>query len=90
MPYSIIRDGNWKLIKRYDTSASSVEPGKTFELYNLKGDLSESNDLSEVLPAKVRQLNAKLTRWLKISRAKLPRPNPNYDPNTDSQKGKKR
>jgi len=81
VPYSIIREGDWKLIKRYDTSASSVEPGKTFELYNLKGDLSESNDLSEVLPAKVRRLNAKLTRWLKLSGAKLPRPNPDYDSN---------
>jgi arylsulfatase A-like enzyme len=82
MPYSIIREGNWKLIKRYE--------GKTFELYNLKGDLSESNDLSEVLPAKARQLDAKLRRWLRISRAKLPRPNPDYDPNTASRKGKKR
>ena len=82
MPYSIIREGNWKLIKRYE--------GKTFELYNLKGDLSESNDLSEILPAKVRQLNAKLTRWLKLSGAKLPRPNPDYDPDTNSQKGKGR
>jgi len=80
VPYSIIREGSWKLIKRYE--------GKTFELYNLKGDLSESNDLSEVLPAKARQLNAKLTRWLRISRAKLPRPNPDYDPNTASRKGK--
>ena len=90
MPYSIIREGNWKLIKRYDTSASSVEPGKTFELYNLKGDLSESNDLSEVLPSKVRQLDAKLRRWLRLTGAKLPRPNPEYDPDTASQKGKKR
>ncbi len=82
VPYSIIREGNWKLIKRYE--------GKTFELYNLKGDLSESNDLSEVLPEKVRRLNAKLTRWLRISRAKLPRPNPDYEPDTNSQKGKGR
>lgn len=81
VPYSIIREGNWKLIKRYE--------GKAFELYNLNGDLPERNDLSEVLPAKVRRLNAKLTRWLKITRAKLPRPNPDYDPNTAWRKGKK-
>ena len=90
VPYSIIREGNWKLIKRYDTSASSAVPGKAFELFNLKGDLSEENDLSDVLPSKVRQLDAKLRRWLRLTGAKLPRPNPNYDPNTDSQKGKKR
>jgi hypothetical protein len=81
MPYSIIREGNWKLIKRYDTSTSSVEPGKTFELYNLKGDLSESNDLSEILPKKVRRLDAKLRRWLRLAGAKLPKPNPDYDSN---------
>jgi arylsulfatase A len=80
MPYSIIREGNWKLIKRYE--------GKTFELYNLNGDLSESNDLSEVLPEKVRRLDAKLTRWLKITRARQPRPNPDYDPKANSQKAK--
>ncbi len=90
VPYSIIREGDWKLIKRYDTSASSVESGKTFELYNLKADLSESNDLSEVLPAKVRRLNAKLTRWLRLSRAKIPRPNPDYEPDANPQKNKNR
>jgi arylsulfatase A len=82
VPYSIIREGDWKLIKRYDTSTSSVEPGKTFELYNLKVDLSESNDLSEILPEKVRRLDAKLRRWLRLAGAKLPKPNPDYDSNT--------
>jgi len=76
MPYSIIREGDWKLIKRYED--------KTFELYNLNGDLSESNDLSDVLPEKVRRLNSKLTRWLKITGAKLPRPNPDYQPKANS------
>ncbi|MFZ2147207.1 MAG: sulfatase [Sedimentisphaerales bacterium] len=89
VPYSIIREGDWKLIKRYETSASSVEPGKTFELYNLNGDLSESNDLAEILPEKVRRLNAKLTRWLKLSSAKLPRPNPDYEPDTGLKKSEK-
>jgi len=69
-PYSIIRAGNWKLIKRYE--------GKTFELFNLKADLSEKNDLSEKMPEKVKELDAKLTRWLWATGAKLPRPNPDY------------
>lgn len=80
VPYSIIREGNWKLIRRYE--------GKAFELYNLKGDLSESNDLSEILPEKVRQLNAKLTRWLRISCAKLPISNPDYETDNNPQKRK--
>lgn len=74
VPYSIIRAGDWKLIKRYE--------GKTFELFNLKDDLSETNELSERMPEKVRELDSKLTAWLEKSQSKMPRPNPNYDPNT--------
>jgi arylsulfatase A-like enzyme len=70
VPYSIIRAGDWKLIRRYE--------GKTFELFNLKADLSEKNDLSENMPEKVKELDAKLTRWLRATGAKLPRPNPDY------------
>jgi arylsulfatase A len=68
VPYSIMRAGDWKLIKRYE--------GKNFELFNLKEDLSEENDLSEEMPEKVRELDAKLSDWLRSAGAKLPRPNP--------------
>ena len=71
VPYSIIRAGDWKLIKRYE--------GKTFELFNLKDDLPEENDLSEKMPEKVKELDAKLTDWLQTCNAKLPRPNPSSD-----------
>ena len=72
VPYSIIRKGDWKLIKRYD--------GQRFELYNLKEDLSEKNDLSEKRPDKVKDLDDELNAWLKDTRAKLPRENPDYEP----------
>ena len=65
VPYSIVRSGNWKLIRRYE--------GKKYEPFNLKDDLSETNDLSENMPEKVSQLDAKLTAWLKSTGAKLPR-----------------
>jgi arylsulfatase A len=68
VPYSIIRAGDWKLIKRYE--------GKTFELFNLKDDLSEQTDLSEKMPEKVKELDNKLSNWLRACNAKLPRPNP--------------
>jgi len=64
VPYSIIRDGNWKLIKRYE--------GTTFELYNLKNDLSERNDLANKQPEIVKKLNLKLEKWLKATHAKVP------------------
>ena len=72
VPYSIVRSGDWKLIKRYE--------GATFELFNLREDISEKNDLSEKAPGKVSELNARLSAWLKKTNAKLPRPNPKYDP----------
>ncbi len=78
VPYSIIRAGNWKLIKRYE--------GKTFELFNLKDDLSEQKDLSGKMLEKVRQLDAKLTDWLKATNARLPISNPDYAPNAKSRK----
>lgn len=70
-PYSIIRAGEWKLIKRYE--------GKTFELFNLKDDLSETNELSDKMPEKVRELDAELTAWLQQTGAKMPRLNPDHD-----------
>ena len=70
VPYSIIRKGDWKLIKRYE--------GKTFELFNLKNDLSEAQDLSEKMPKKVHELDSVLFTWLKQTNARLPRPNPDF------------
>jgi arylsulfatase A-like enzyme len=65
MPYSIIRSGDWKLIRRYD--------GKPFELFNLRVDLREEFDLSDKMPEKVSALDKRLEAWLKSTGAKLPR-----------------
>ncbi len=67
VPYSIVRRGDWKLIKRYE--------GKTFELFNLKDDLEECHDLSTQMPEKVRELNFVLSDWLMNTGAELPRTN---------------
>ncbi len=64
VPYSIIRDGDWKLIKRYE--------GKEFELFDLANDLGETDDLSESKPEVVDSLNTRLEKWLKDTDAKLP------------------
>jgi len=71
VPYSIVRVGDWKLIKDYE--------GQTFELFNLKEDVGEERDLSGEMPEKVRQLDAELQEWLISTGAKLPRPNPAYE-----------
>ncbi len=64
VPYSIIRDGEWKLIKRYE--------GVEFELYNLKNDVEEKYDLAGNLPKKVKELDLKLQDWLRHTNAKIP------------------
>ncbi len=66
-PYSIVRSGDWKLIKFW-------EGGE--ELYNLKDDISETVNLAETHPGKRIELEKKLDNWLKETGAKLPRPNP--------------
>ena len=68
-PYSIIRSADWKLIKWYEGG---------FELYNLKNDLSEQNDLSAAMANKVKELDRQLSSELSRIDAKLPKPNPNY------------
>jgi len=65
-PYSIIRSGKWKLLKRY--------AGKQHELFNLESDISEKNDLSKTMPEKVTELDTTLTKWLKGVGAKMPKP----------------
>ncbi len=64
VPYSIIRKGDWKLIKRYE--------GKTYELFNLKQDIGEKHDLAEKMPKQVKELDGLLDAWLKETGAKLP------------------
>jgi len=69
-PYSIIRQGDWKLIKRYDTGRR--------EVYNLAKDIGEKNDLAGDMPEKVDQLDKRLARFLQSCAAKMPKPNPDY------------
>ena len=62
-PYSIIRDGDWKLIKWYE--------GQT-ALFNLKEDMEEKNELSATMPEKVKELDAKLMAHLKATTDRIP------------------
>ncbi len=64
-PYSIIRKGDWKLLYHYST----IHPP---ELYNLKDDIGEENDLATKMPGKVKELQAQLEAHLKSVGAKIP------------------
>jgi len=72
-PAGAVRQGDWKLIEFF-------EDGK-IEMYNLKDDISEKNDLANVMPAKAKELHTLLVEWRKSVNAPVPtEKNPEYDP----------
>lgn len=75
-PAGAIRVGNWKLIEFF-------EDGRT-ELYDLAKDLSETHDLAAEQPAKVKELQGRLTVWQKTVGARLPVPNPDFGVKTST------
>jgi len=70
-PYSAIRKGDWKLIQVFENDS--------LELYNLKDDIGENNNLAKTQPAKVKELIDDLNIWRKKVGAQLPSVNPDYD-----------
>ncbi|XLS29629.1 sulfatase [Flavobacteriaceae bacterium M23B6Z8] len=70
-PASAYRKGDWKLIYFYED--------ERYELYNLKKDLSESNDLAKKEPKKLETMIAEMQEALQQLNAKFPEPNPNYE-----------
>jgi len=69
-PVSAIRQGDWKLLEYF-------EDGRV-ELYNIKSDLSERNDLSKQMRDRAEELRTRLDAWRKVVNAQLPTPNPKY------------
>ena len=72
-PVSVIRQGAWKLIE-------NLEDG-TLELYNLKQDISEKQDVSRKYPKLAKRLYKQLQRWRIETKASIPTEiNPLYNP----------
>ena len=78
-PGGVIRSGEWKLVEFY-------EEGRR-ELFHVAKDVSESNNLAEQQPDRVRDLTEKLAAWRKSVGALMPEPNPNYTPNPQADNG---
>ncbi|MCB1229306.1 MAG: sulfatase [Verrucomicrobiae bacterium] len=72
VPSSVIRAGDWKLIETFDPEG--------IELYHLGSDLSETTNLAEREPEKVKELRARLESWRDEVDAEMMEPNPDYDP----------
>ncbi|MFA6271374.1 MAG: sulfatase, partial [Candidatus Paceibacterota bacterium] len=81
-PAGSVRDGDWKLVEWY-------EDGR-LELFNLRDDIGEKNNLATANPEKTKALHDKLTAWRKDVRAVMPLPNPDYDPANPVTKPKKK
>jgi len=71
-PAGAIRVGEFKLIEFFD--------GAPLELYNLKDDIGETANLAEKMPEKARRLQEMLAAWRQKVGARMPQPNPKYDP----------
>ena len=79
-PGGAIRDGDYKLLEYFENG--------TVQLFNLRDDIGEQNDLSKIEVKKVKELKAKLHQWRKDVDAQMMKPNPNYDPAADLWSGK--
>jgi arylsulfatase A-like enzyme len=78
MPGGAIREGKYKLIEWYEKSFFNKV--KSVSLFDIENDIGETNDLSEQLPDKTKEMWDKLKAWRKKVNAQEMTINPNYDP----------
>jgi arylsulfatase A-like enzyme len=71
-PASSVRHGDWKLIHYFENNQT--------ELYNLKNDIGEQNNLPDQHPDLAAEMIQKLQTWRKEVGAQYPTFNPNYLP----------
>lgn len=75
VPAVSVRQGDWKLIRRFEPHPSYPE---VYELYNLKEDIGETNNLARQMPDKVKQLDSLIDQFVKETGALYPKQNPAY------------
>jgi len=67
-----LRDGDWKLVGRGVAPADGVKPDR-WQLYNVKEDRTELNNLAKDMPEKVAELSKQWSGWAK-SASVYPKP----------------
>jgi arylsulfatase A-like enzyme len=71
-PGGAVRAGDYKLLEYFENN--------TVQLFNLKEDIGEQNDLARAEPDKVAELRTMLHDWRKDVDARMMIPNPDYVP----------
>jgi uncharacterized sulfatase len=77
-PASSIRERDWKLIEYLDGSGD-------VELYHLAADIGEKSNLADEKKGRAADLKKKLQQWRQDVIARMPYPNPHYDPKRASE-----
>jgi len=75
IPCTWVRQGDWKLIRFY---GEAPDRGHGYELYNLREDIGEQNNLAAQMPEKVAVMDRLIESHLKNTGAMVPIKNPRY------------
>ncbi len=81
-PCAVIREGDWKLIESFGDSFDerlNYRLGRKLELFNLRHDVSETDDRAAAEPARAAGMSAQLHTWIKSIPAEIPGANPDAD-----------
>jgi arylsulfatase A-like enzyme len=73
-PGAALRSGDWKLIRFFEDPSDAPR----IQLYNLRDDIGETNNLAAKHPERVAELSARIDEILADSGARLPKPNPAF------------
>lgn len=76
-PATWVRRGDWKLIRFYDTDEDFPNE---YELYNLREDIGETDNLAGEMPGLVQELDALIDGFLEDTGALVPLANPDHVP----------
>ncbi len=84
IPAVSVRQGEWKLIRRFEPHPRYPE---VRELYHLKNDIGETRNFAKQMPEKVKQLDALIDRFTNETGALTPKPNPAFRGQVDATEG---
>lgn len=76
-PSVVVHQGDWKLMRLFFQGEGGAH---RYQLFNLDQDLGERNNLAAQEPARVKQMDALIERFLVDHKVVRPVPNPAFDP----------